>query len=86
MCYVRDMPQLHLYVSDATADILRADAERENLSLSRYLAKVVTDTAKTGWPAGYLDGIFGSCPAFAVPEEPPYEQIPPLRLGIPEGA
>ncbi|MGI9188492.1 MAG: antitoxin [Gaiellales bacterium] len=80
------MPQLHLYVSDSTAETLRDDAERANLSLSRYLAKVVTDSVKTGWPAGYLDGVAGSCPEFAVPEEPPYEPIPPLRLGTPEGA
>ena len=50
MCYIRTMPQLHLYVSDATADVLRADAEEANLSLSRYMAKVLTETTQRGWP------------------------------------
>ncbi|MGI9116313.1 MAG: antitoxin [Gaiellales bacterium] len=74
------MPQLHLYVSDATAESLKADAARERLSLSRYLAKVVTESARTGWPEGYFEAVAGSCPDFAVPEDLPEPPIEPLDL------
>lgn len=86
MCYVQHMPQLHLYVSDATADVLREDAQEANLSLSRYMAKVLTDATHRGWPKGYLDGIFGTCPDFSIPEEPPYEPIEPLDMPGAPGA
>ena len=76
MCYIRTMPQLHLYVSDATADVLRADAEEANLSLSRYMAKVLTETTQRGWPEGNFEAVAGSCPNYSVPEDaidPPIE-------------
>ena len=76
MWYVRCMPQLHLYVSDATADVLRKDALEANLSLSRYLAKVLTETTQRGWPEGYFEMLAGSSPNFSVPED---EIDPPLE-------
>ena len=71
------MPQLHLYVTDATADLLRADAEVANLSLSRYMAKLLTDKAHQGWPEGYFDSVCGSCPDFEIPEDVPGPAIEP---------
>jgi hypothetical protein len=71
------MPQLHLYVSDGVAETLRSDAAAANLSLSRYLAKVVTEKAHPGWPEGYLEAVCGSCPDFHVPEDPPDPPVEP---------
>jgi hypothetical protein len=73
------MPQLHLYVSDTTADVLRADALEANLSLSRYMAKILTERTHAEWPKGYLTEAFGSCPGFDVPTEPPYVHAADLR-------
>lgn len=72
------MPQLHLYVSDATADRIRDKANALDLPVSRYLALLAEEACGGAWPPGYLDEIFGSCPDFVVPDEPPYEPIPPL--------
>jgi hypothetical protein len=80
MCYVRDMPQLHLYVSDATADALRTDALEANLSLSRYMAKVLTETTQRGWPEGYFETLAGCSPNFTIPEDEPDPPIEPWDL------
>ena len=71
------MPQLHLYVSDAVADPLRARAQTEELPLSRYLAKVVTASVTAGWPPGYFETVFGSSPDFEVPDWPDYSPLEP---------
>jgi hypothetical protein len=71
------MPQLHLYVSDDVAETLRARADDAGLSVSRYLAKVVTESVHPGWPEGYFEAIAGSCPDFAVPPSPPPRPIEP---------
>ena len=75
------MPQLHLYVSDATAADLRARADEAGLPLSRYLAKLVTDKVHPGWPEGYFDLVCGSCPDFPYPERELAEPVAPLDLG-----
>lgn len=54
------MPQLHLYVSDEVAERLRERAAKENMSLSRYLARLVEREASAGWPPGYFTELFGS--------------------------
>jgi hypothetical protein len=69
------MPQLHLYVSDEVAASLRQAADENGLSMSRYLAKVVTDAVHPGWPPGYFEALAGSCPDFAVPTSPPPRPI-----------
>lgn len=71
------MPQLHLYVSDDVAATLRERADDAGLTMSRYLAKVVTDGASSAWPPGYLDAVIGSCPEFSVPPDPPDTPIEP---------
>ncbi len=72
------MPQLHLYVSDDVAAAMRARAQRAGMPLSRYLAKVVAEAADDAWPEGWLDGIAGASPGFAVPDEPVAPPIEPL--------
>ena len=55
------MPQLHMYVPEAVASELRKKAKREKLSLSKYLASVVTrDAVADEWPEGYFEKVAGS--------------------------
>ena len=55
------MLQLHLYVPDATADLLKRKAERRGLSLSRYLAEVVgREVDGDAWPEGFFEDVLGS--------------------------
>lgn len=54
------MPQLSLYLNDVAAAQLRRDAKREKLSVSRYVSQLVMEQpARTGWPAGYWDEVYG---------------------------
>ena len=62
------MPQVSLYVDDATMESLRADAAREGLSLSKHVARRLNsadaglrgrcDTA-SGMPQGYFEQFYG---------------------------
>jgi hypothetical protein len=38
------MPQLSLYLDDDTMEKLRVDAKRENLSLSKHVAKLIQES------------------------------------------
>lgn len=53
------MPQLHLYVPEATAEILKRRAEERGKSLSGYLAEVVGREVGGGWPDGFFDRTLG---------------------------
>lgn len=63
------MPQLHFSVDETTAQRLRDQAEREGVSLSRYLAKVLGREVQSEWPQGYLAAVVGSCAGDPI-EEP----------------
>ena len=54
------MPQLHLYVPEEVAVKLRECAKVRGVSLSKYLAEVVSKEAAVGWPAGYFESVVGS--------------------------
>lgn len=71
------MPQLHLYVSDETADAVRAQAGRAGVPVSRYLAFLVSAavSAPEGWPEGYLDEFIGSMPDIVAPADPAPEPV-----------
>lgn len=55
------MPQLHFSVDEKTAAALSIAAESRNISLSRYLAELVSALAVSQWPDGYLESVVGSC-------------------------
>lgn len=74
------MPQVSLYVDNALMQGLRADAEREGVSLSKYVAQRLRESravnrercnTPSGMPKGYFDRLYGCVddPTFAVPEE-----------------
>ena len=54
------MPQLSLYLDDATMETLRASALAEGVSMSRYASGLIRDRARFGaWPQGYWEGVYG---------------------------
>ena len=54
------MPQLSLYIDDATMETLRAAARGEGVSMSRYASGLIRDRAQLGgWPQGYWDSVYG---------------------------
>ncbi len=59
MCYICLMPQLHCYVPSEMAEKLRRRAEAEGVSLSRYLAQVLSREIAHEWPVGYFDEVIG---------------------------
>ena len=67
MCYICarselvTMPQLHLYVPEATARLLKRRAEDRGMALSRYLAEVVgREVDDERWPEGYFEDVLGA--------------------------
>lgn len=54
------MPQLSLYVDDATMEILRSSARGEGVSMSKYAADLIRKRAQFGsWPNGYWESVYG---------------------------
>lgn len=49
------MPQLSLYLDDDTMDILRQDATREGVSLSKHASRVIRENNVSAWPKGFFD-------------------------------
>lgn len=55
------MPQLHLYVPDTTAELLKRRAEERGLSMSKYLAEVVgREVNDEEWPEGFFEDVLGA--------------------------
>jgi hypothetical protein len=63
------MPQIHFSVDETTARQLADEAAARGVSLSRYVASLVTREVSSHWPEGYLTRVVGSC-ADAPLEEP----------------
>ncbi len=54
------MPQLHLYLPNELAERIKTKADREGVSMSKYLASVVTrDCGHDDWPPGYFEKVVG---------------------------
>ncbi len=55
------MPQLSLYIDDSTMDTLRASAQSEGVSMSKYAAGLIRKRAQFGgWPDGYWESVYGA--------------------------
>jgi hypothetical protein len=80
MWYICVMPQLHCYVPKELAEKLRERAEREGLSLSRLLARVL-DREVDDWPEGFFEKVAGGWKGEPPvrPEQDPWEDR--ARLG-----
>lgn len=71
------MPQVSLYVDESLMKMLRADAASEGISLSKHVARRLTNGSRcataSGLPDGYLEKIYGCLAdddAFSRPEQP----------------
>jgi hypothetical protein len=53
------MPQLHLYVPEQVAGLVRQRARARGLSVSGYLAELVMREVASGWPEGFFDEVVG---------------------------
>ncbi|MFN8094361.1 MAG: hypothetical protein U0599_19465 [Vicinamibacteria bacterium] len=53
------VPQLHLYVPDSIAGLVRQRARSQRKTVSSYLADIVCREVAGGWPAGYFDDVVG---------------------------
>ncbi len=51
--------QMHCYVPDVVADVIRKRAEGRGMSVSRYLAELVQREIGGGWPEGYFETVVG---------------------------
>lgn len=49
------MAQLHFYVPDSVAEKIHAKAEKERLSVSKYMAKLAKREVEEKWPANYFE-------------------------------
>ena len=74
------MPQLSLYVNDASLSQLRTRAQASGCSLSKYVATLVENDGPTGYPAGFFK-LYGSLTDISL-ERPTDDALPaiePLR-------
>ena len=53
------MPQLHCYVAEDVAEVIRRRARARGLSVSQYLAQLAEQDAAIGWPPGYFENVIG---------------------------
>jgi hypothetical protein len=54
------VPQLHLYVPEETAEVLRRRARERGSSLSAYLAEIVgREVDEERWPEGFFEEVLG---------------------------
>jgi hypothetical protein len=53
------MPQLHLYVPEATAAQVAARAKARGISVSKLLAEMVHREIGRGWPDGFFEEVVG---------------------------
>jgi hypothetical protein len=51
--------QLHFYVPDEVAAEVRRSAEAKGLSVSAYVAWVVSREVRRGWPERYFESVVG---------------------------
>ncbi len=74
------MTQLHFTVDEQTAKRIKSEAKKRGMTVSRYLAGIMTRDAGGAWPAGYLDGVVGSCAAVPL-SEPTDLELDDIDLG-----
>ena len=54
------MPQLHLYLPKHKVLEVQRRASSKGISVSAYLAELVSSSLETGWPEGYFDRVVGN--------------------------
>jgi hypothetical protein len=59
ICEVLKMPQIHFYIPEKTAQMLRSRAGAAGLPISRYVAGVIQRELGGDWPEGFFERIVG---------------------------
>ena len=54
------MPQLHFSVSEDIAEKVKSRALHSNMTVSRYLADIISREVGDRWPPGFFDHVAGS--------------------------
>lgn len=63
------MPQLSLYLDDATMECLRAESSRQGMSLSKF-ARTRLSEKPSAWPSSFWDTYGAADESFSLPSEP----------------
>jgi hypothetical protein len=53
------VPQLHLYVPEEVASLVRQRARSRRKTVSSYLAEIVRREVAAGWPETFFDDVVG---------------------------
>jgi hypothetical protein len=53
------MPQLHFYVPKNLAEKIRQEAQAADMSVSRYLAKLIEREVASDWPERFFEDVVG---------------------------
>ena len=74
------MPQLSLYINDASMERLRRSALEQGMSLSRCAAEAIDARCSTGWSEGYFE-LYGALAdnSFVAPAELDYALDTPRK-------
>lgn len=64
------MAQMHFYVPDHVAEIIRKQAKSAGLSVSKYLVQKINMDLVDQWPADYAESVFGSWQGKPLTREP----------------
>lgn len=75
------MAQLSLYLDAPTFELLKGNAEREKLSLSKMAQRAIASYANHGWNEGFWD-LYGAVDdgTFVAPAELPLELDAPREV------
>jgi hypothetical protein len=53
------MAQMHFYVPDDFAKLIRQRARQARMPVSRYLVQLIRNEIGSGWPEAYFDEVYG---------------------------
>ena len=74
------MAQVSIYLKDDVAETVRASAESENKSVSRFVSDLVTDAVSpSSWPDDFVALLRTGENSLTEPEDPPPEDVAPFE-------
>lgn len=78
------MSQPSLHPNEKTMDLLCSDVEKEQISISKYASRLISQNASSSWPEGYWNDVYGCLKddSFTVPEEIEGDQDRPLHSAL----
>jgi hypothetical protein len=71
------MAQMHFYVPDDFARLIRQRARQANMPVSRYLVQLIRNELGSGWPEDYFDKVYGGWQGAEAPRTRPGETEDP---------